>query len=113
MMGSNYNFHGPVQGQGHIFGDDARQENRFNAPPLAEERHRLIEELLQQISDHAADLRNHNELTATAEELDAELRQDEPRPGTLRRLVTNLTLGATGVTAVAEAVEKLRTALNL
>lgn len=112
-MGSNFNFHDQVHGQGHIFGDHAHQENRFGAALEAEDRHQLLEELLQDIRTHEAELPNPDGLVAAADELDTELRQDEPDPGTLRRLVNKLTLSAAGVTAVAEAVDKLRRALGL
>jgi Family of unknown function (DUF5955) len=112
-MGSNYNFLDQVHGQGHIFGDYGRQENRFKTSPQTEEPHRLIEELIQEIRAYASQLPDPDELTSTAGQLQTELSEDEPNQGTLRRLLTNITLGAAGVTAVAEAVDKLREALNL
>ena len=112
-MGSNFNFHGEVHGQGHIFGDHGRVENRFGAILEAEERRRLVEELVEEIKAHESELPDPDELISTTEELDTELNRDEPHPGILRRLVNNLTLGAAGVTAVAEAVDKVRKALGL
>lgn len=112
-MSSNYHFLDQVHGQGHIFGDHGRQENRFKTSPQTEEQHRLIEELIQEIRAYASQLPDPEELTSTAGQLQTELSEEEPNQGTLRRLLTNLTLGAAGVTAIAEAVDKLRKALNL
>jgi hypothetical protein len=112
-MGSNFNFHGKVDGQGHIFGDHGRIENRFGATLEAEERRRLVEELVQEVKAHESELPDPDGLLSTTEELGAELHRAEPRRGILRRLVNNLVLGAAGVTAVAEAVDKVRKALGL
>jgi hypothetical protein len=112
-MGSNFNFHGEVHGQGHIFGDHGRIENRFGPTLEAEGRRRLVEELVQEIKAHELELPDPDGLICTTEELDTELDRDEPHRGTLRRLVNNLTLGAAGVIAVAEAVDKVRKALGL
>ena len=112
-MSINYNFRDQVHGQGHIFGDHGRQENRFNTSSQTEEQHRLIEELIGEIRAYASELPDPDELTSTAGQLQTELSEDRPNQGTLRRLVTNLTLGAAGVAAIADAVDKLRKALNL
>jgi len=112
-MGSNFNFHREVNGQGHIFGDHGRIENRFGATLEAEERRLLIEELVQEIKAHESELPDPDGLISRTEELDTELHRDEPHRGILRRVVNNLTLGAAGVTAVAEAVDKVRKALGL
>jgi hypothetical protein len=112
-MGSTFNFQSEIHGQGHVFGDHAHQENRFGNALDAEERRQLVEELVQEVRVHAAELPDPDEMIATADEFDTELRRDEPRRGSLRQLVNNLTLGAAGVTAVAEAVDKIRRALGL
>jgi hypothetical protein len=112
-MGSNFNFRGEVHGQGHIFGDHGRIENRFAATLEAEERRRLVEELVQEIKAHEAELPDPDGLLSTTEELDTELDRGEPHQGTLRRLVNHLIVGAAGVTAVAEAVDKICKALGL
>ena len=112
-MGSNFNFHGEVHGQGHIFGDHGRIENRFGATSEAEERRRLVEELVDEIKAHESELLDPDGLISTTEELDNELHRGEPHRGILRRLVNNLIVGAAGVTAVAEAVDKVRKALGL
>jgi hypothetical protein len=112
-MGSNFNFHGEVHGQGQVFGDHGRIENRFGATLEAEERRRLVGELVREIKAHESELPDPNGLLSTTEELDTELHRGEPHRGTVRRLMNNLIVGAAGVTAVAEAVDKVREALGL
>jgi hypothetical protein len=112
-MSSNFNFYDEVHGKGHVFGDHADVDNRFGVSLDAGERRQLVQELVREIRTHEGELSDPDRLISTTDELDTELRRDEPRRGTLRRLVNNLTLGAAGVTAVAEAVDKVRKALGL
>lgn len=111
-MGSTFNFRGQVHADRSNFGDYGRVDNRVGSLQV-EELRQLIKELVQEARTHAADIPDPDGLVSTAGELDTELRRDEPRRGVIRRLVRDLTLGAAGVVAVAEAVEKIRTALGI
>jgi hypothetical protein len=108
---STFNFRDQVHADRSNFGDHGHVDNRVGVQ--VEEWRQLVEVLVQEVRAHAAELPDPDGLIATAGELDTELRRDDPRRGMLRRLVNSLTVGAAGVIAVAEAVDKIRKALGL
>jgi polyhydroxyalkanoate synthesis regulator phasin len=109
-MGDSYNIENLSNVEGLQMGADGIQVNYFGA--RAEQR-RLVEELIRQARSHSRELAAPDVLTSTAAELDTELDREEPREGRLRDLLGKLTMAAGGVTAVAEAVDKLRQAIGL
>jgi hypothetical protein len=110
-MGDSYNIENLSNVEGLQMGPDGVQVNNFGAA-RAEQR-RLVEELIRQARSHARELAAPDALTSTAAELETELDREEPREGRLRDLLGRLTMAAGGVTAVAEAVDKVRQAIGL
>jgi Family of unknown function (DUF5955) len=111
-MGDKYNIKSIDNVQGLQIGSGGSQVNNFRTVSRAEQR-QLVEELVRQARAHAGELTAPEKLESAAVELDTELGRDEPRESRLRSLLGRLTVAAGGVTAVAEAVSKVRQAIGL
>jgi hypothetical protein len=104
---TSYSFHGEISGPGNVFGPDGRTENTINNHCGAHEITSLIDKLIHEIEAHKAELGQADEMLEQATEIRAYAGSPRFNVQGARRLLSALTAGAGGVTAVALAVEQV------
>ncbi|MCI3278554.1 DUF5955 family protein [Streptomyces cylindrosporus] len=92
---------------GQIVGGSNNQVSWSSGAPSADtvELQRRLDELQQLLARYAAALPNSGQLQDDTDELATQLRRDRPNRTVVRSLLTSLTAGASGVSAVAAAVQ--------
>ncbi|MDL4815997.1 hypothetical protein [Actinomadura opuntiae] len=103
---STYNFPGGISGAGHHFGDGGQHVHHHRTSDLGP----LVRELRRQISAATPPL--PSDVDETAEQLEAELENENPNPGRLRRLIEQITTAAAATTAIAGAAEQVAGAIQ-
>lgn len=103
-QGHNY---GTIHGQNQIFGGTGNR-NVVNAQPQTNELRTMVAQLDALLARHRTELADPETAQTYMQMLQEEAAATDPKPNRLTALLSSLTASAGGVTAVAEAIAKVK-----
>ena len=111
-MGGSFNLEN-VRGTLIGVGNHAKGTNKIvGASPQLAEVERMLQELKALLAEHATEIDDKANAQQALAKVQQELRSEEPRQGKLRKWLSAVGDAAPGVSAIAQAVAAIRSALT-